>query len=676
MIPDAPPAIAPSAGAQADAAALFDRYAAELSMALRIRRTEQKLLALFSEGKLFGTVHTCIGQEFIAVAVGRALRADDIVFSNHRGHGHFLATGGTTLELIAEVMGKEAGICLGRGGSQHLQKGRYYSNGIQGGIVPVTAGLALAEKLRGTGAIAVVFIGDGTLGEGALYETLNIASKWELPLLVVCENNLFAQSTSQQQTLAGDICSRATAFGIATRHNSTYDWPVLLADMERSVADVRSGGRPVFHRVDTFRLMAHSKGDDNRPADYVQQHWARDPLAVLEASLAEDPRWANAVHEITRDIEQACVEAERSDFGTVGLPSHMAAGVAWQPLNFEPEKVVISIRRALDRALAADGRVLLLGEDIESPYGGAFKCTTELSVKFPGRVRNTPISELAIVGIGNGLALGGMLPVVEIMFGDFVTLALDQWVNHAGKFSYMFADKVTTPVVIRTPMGGKRGYGATHSQSLERLLVGVPGTQVLCLHHRYSPDQLYQTLFETIDRPTIVIENKLLYGKTVSATPPPGYELLADNESFPVVRLRPAIAPDLTIVAIGAMSLDVEEVVATLFEEDERTGDVFMPTRLYPFDVGCLVESLRQTRRLLVVEEGQGFAGLGAEIIAAAVQAMGTLGIRCDRVYAAPVPIPAARPLEAACLPGAAAILAAARGLLDGGSGPAPGGPQ
>ena len=269
----------------------FGRFGPELRTALLIRRTEQKLLTLFAEGKLFGTVHTCIGQEFSAVAVGRSLAANDTVFSNHRGHGHFLATGGTVEELIAEVMGKETGICKGRGGSQHLQKGRYFSNGIQGGIVPVTAGLAMAHTLRGSGGIATVFIGDGTLGEGSLYETLNIASKWELPLLVICENNLFAQSTSQSETLAGDICARAAAFGITTRWHTTYDWQDLFAGIKDSIDDVRRTSRPVFHRVDTFRLMAHSKGDDNRPADYVQSHWDRDPLATLERALADDPRW-------------------------------------------------------------------------------------------------------------------------------------------------------------------------------------------------------------------------------------------------------------------------------------------------------------------------------------------------------------------------------------------------
>lgn len=641
----------------------FTQFGAELRTALLIRRTEQKLLALFAEGKLFGTVHTCIGQEFSAVAVGRSLTADDTVFSNHRGHGHFLATGGTVAELVAEVMGKETGICKGRGGSQHLQKGRYFSNGIQGGIVPVTAGLAMAQKLRGTGCIATVFIGDGTLGEGSLYETLNIASKWELPLLVICENNLYAQSTSQSETLAGDICARAEAFGITTRSHTTYDWQDLFVGIKDSIDDVRRTSRPVFHRVDTFRLMAHSKGDDNRPADYVQSHWDRDPLALLERTLADDPRWQALQKEVDDEVARAAEAAERAAFGTIEPPSSADVGVSWRPLDFSEERTVRSVQRGLDAALAADERVILIGEDIESPYGGAFKCTDELSARYPGRVRNTPISELAIVGIGNGLALGGFRPVVEIMFGDFVTLALDQWVNHAAKFAFMFADKVTVPLVVRTPMGGKRGYGATHSQSLERHVVGLPGTRVLCLHHRYPAAELYRAIFDAPDTPTFVMENKVLYGKMASAVVPNGYSLSLSDERFPTVRLSPPDSPQLTVVAIGGIGVDTEEALARLFLEHEATADLFLPTQLYPFNVECLMDSLRSTGRLLVVEEGQGFASVGAEIVARVSEMLSPALRAVNRISAAEHAIPASRPLEGASLPGVDRILAAAVGL-------------
>ena len=188
------------------------------------------------------------------------------------------------------------------------------------------------------------------------------------------------------------------------------------------------------------------------------------------------------------------------------------------------------------------------------------------------------------------------------MFGDFMTLCTDQWINHAAKFRFMYYDKVKVPVILRTPMGGKRGYAATHSQSIEKHFVGLPDTQVLCLNHRYSPTLLYKKLFETVDRPTLVIENKILYGQNVSPEPPPGFDLIFTNEAFPTARLKPDTnghgSADITIVAIGGVGVDAEEAAVRLFQDDEVIVDLFMPTRLYPFDVGVLEESLKQTRRL------------------------------------------------------------------------------
>src|SRR5262249_23200481 len=158
---------------------------------LLIRSVEERLLALFAEGKLFGTVHTCSGQEWTGVAVATALQEGDLLFSNHRGHGHYLARTDDGEGLSAEVMGQRKGRCRRGGGRQHMCAKGFFSNGIQGGIVPVAAGLALAQKLQELPNITVVFIGDGTLGEGVLYETLNIAAKWELPLLIVLENNFY-----------------------------------------------------------------------------------------------------------------------------------------------------------------------------------------------------------------------------------------------------------------------------------------------------------------------------------------------------------------------------------------------------------------------------------------------------------------------------------------------------
>ena len=628
------------------------QYGGEIRVALTIRLAEQRLLELFSEGKLFGTIHTCIGQEFVPVAVSRCLKDQDTVFSNHRCHGHFLAYCGNIKGLIGEIMGKTLGVCGGRGGSQHLHQNHFFSNGILGGTTPVSNGLAFGHQLSNTDGIAVTYIGDGALGEGVLYESMNIASKWQLPVLFVCENNGYAQSTSQTQTLAGSITARAQAVGIETSQSDTWDWPALFSAMRESIDQVRASGRPRFHQVDTYRLMAHSKGDDNRPQEQVASYWEKDPIEKLARQYAADSRWQSMIEQIKTEIDQAVAEAESCDFGQIEFPKPAPAeeALTWHIARFDRERVVASVRRGLEETMAHNEKVVLVGEDIESPYGGAFKCTQGLSERFPNRVRNSPISEAAIVGLGTGLALSAMCPVVEIMFGDFLTLAADQWINHAAKFAWIYNDQVSVPLVIRTPMGGKRGYAATHSQSIEKHFLGLPGTLVLCLHHRMSPAKLYLDLLKSIDRPTLVIENKILYGQWAHCDPPDGFDLQHTAERFPTARLQPQSPPDLTMIALGGISLEAEQALLALFENEEIVVDLFLPSRLYPFDVAVFEQSLTDTRRLLVVEEGQGFVSMSSEILAQVAERFGHLNVAARRLTAAPVPIPAARPLEEACL--------------------------
>ncbi|HEX4123513.1 MAG TPA: thiamine pyrophosphate-dependent enzyme [Tepidisphaeraceae bacterium] len=634
--------------------------------AMLIRAVEKRLLDLFSQGKLFGTVHTCIGQEWIGVAVAEALEPGDLIFTNHRGHGHYLARTDDVDGLIAEVMGKQSGMCGGRGGSQHMCHGGVFSNGIQGGIVPVSAGLAMAHKLRGDDKIAVVYIGDGTLGEGALYETLNIASKWGLPLLVVLESNGYAQSTNQRQTLAGDICARAEAFGIETGHADTWNVPGLISAAAAAAKSVRKRRAPFFLQVDTYRLMAHSKGDDDRDKGEVGSFWDRDPITIF---TKEDPvRQAEIESAIGLRVDDAVARADAAPYTTATPvdeavpPLHVPH---WSPTSIaQPDRMVSLIHAALGRGLARDPRIVLIGEDIEGPYGGAFKVTRDLSLQYPGRVRNTPISEAAIVGIGNGLALGGMVPVCEIMFGDFLTLCADQLINHASKFRYMYNDQVHVPLIVRTPMGGKRGYGPTHSQSLEKHFLGLPGTRMLALHHRFDPGLIYDRLLETVDRPTIVIENKLLYGQKVSDQAPAGFVLEHSDDAYPDTRLRPEGRADLTILCYGGMLMDVEKAVERLFDEHEIACEIICPTQLYPLNPWPVIESVRASGRLLIVEEGLSFAAFGAEVVAQVMESAPRLLGPVRRLASPRHPIPSSGPLEKALLPSASHVVEAALELI------------
>ena len=258
-----------------------------------IRRFEESLLDLFSQGKLVGTTHTYIGQEANGVGVIDHLDPEvDTIFSNHRCHGHYLAFTDDAFGLLCEVMGKAPGVCGGKGGSQHLCKGNFYSNGVLGSIVPVATGIGLAEKRKGTGAVSTVFLGDGTLGEGVTYESLNMASLWKLPVFFVVENNHYAQSTPVELELAGSITARAAAFGVETEELATTDVEEIHEAAGRAVARIRETGEPFFLVLDTYRFSPHSKGDDNRDPAEIEERRQRDPLTVAGARLDESERRA------------------------------------------------------------------------------------------------------------------------------------------------------------------------------------------------------------------------------------------------------------------------------------------------------------------------------------------------------------------------------------------------
>ncbi len=330
-----------------------------------------------------------------------------------------------------------------------------------------------------------------------------------------------------------------------------------------------------------------------------------------------------------------------------------------------------SLRRALHTILADDPRALLLGEDILDPYGGAFKVTQGLSTRFPDRVFTTPISEAAIVGVSVGLALRGWRPIAEIMFGDFVTLAADQLINHAAKYAAMYNGQVRVPLVVRTPMGGGRGYGPTHSQSLERLFFGIPHLTVLAPAHVHDAGALLLAA-AAAEGPVLFVENKLLYPQPLLLGAGAGVlrrSERVDAYGYPVVRLANYAAreqPDVTIAAYGGMSRLLVEVLARLAAEEVRVLAV-LPTCISPLDEAPLAAAAGESGRLLLVEESQAAFGWGAEVaarlLAAPVGAPGAQ-LRLARLGAQPTVIPAARELEDAVLVTAAAVEEALLALL------------
>lgn len=335
--------------------------------------------------------------------------------------------------------------------------------------------------------------------------------------------------------------------------------------------------------------------------------------------------------------------------------------------------VLESLNRGLHAAFAADERVYLIGEDLLDPYGGAFKVSRGLSTQYPQRVWTSPVSEAAIVGVGAGLALRGLRPVVELMFGDFSTLAADQIINSIAKFPGMYNRAASVPLVIRTPMGGRRGYGPTHSQTLEKLYLGVPGLRVLAANALSDPGDLLKDVILNEDDPTLFIENKVLYPKPVlDSAALSDFEIeitQTGNAPTHTLRLKGAPAPNLSLAAYGYMAELAREALLQLAFEHEIFCELVVPTRLSPLPAdgsldAALAASLARSGRLLTIEEGTYTLGWGAELLARAAGQFGPRLLAARRVAAAEAPIPAARNLEDAALPGLEHITAAAREMV------------
>ena len=312
--------------------------------------------------------------------------------------------------------------------------------------------------------------------------------------------------------------------------------------------------------------------------------------------------------------------------------------------------------------------VYLLGEDILDPYGGAFKITKGLSTRWPERVLTTPVSEPALFGVAAGMALRGYRPILEIMFGDFIALGFDQIVNGIAKFHDMFDGNVRVPLVVRAPMGGGRGYGPTHSQSLEKLLLGVPGITVVAAN---ECQDLAALLREAVadDDPVFLIENKLMYGRP-NRRPVEGrigeLECRETDSRYPALLFSGNGFADATatIVTYGGMLPVALDAAVALILEDEIFTEVVALGQLLPLDLEPVLESLARTGAVVTLEEGTLTAGVGAEI-AARVQgeAWDDLKAPVRRVAAADSAIPAAGALEASMLPGVQDVVDAVRSI-------------
>ena len=620
--------------------------------ALRIRLVEETFLELFSLGKMNGTVHTCVGQELSAVAVCHFLNESDWVTSNHRCHGHFISKTGNWRGLIDELMGLKSGVCGGIGSSQHLYAEGFLSNGIQGSLMPVGTGIALHKKLAMDNDIAVSFLGEGTLGEGVLYEAFNLASLHSVPQLFVCENNFYSQSTPQASSVAGSIIDRANSFGIKTFECNTWE-SIDLFNIVRDAIDYVRKGQPAFVNIQTYRLNAHSKGDDDRDIKEIDYFKSRDPLNLaLEKEI-----WRKKKDEIEQEIRTHIQEVSQAKTQKLvychdQLPRFKEGLLL--PIKNDKIRMVQALNKAYSGSLA--NGAFLIGEDIVDPYGGAFKVTKGFSDKYPDQVFASSISEGGMVGVSIGMALMGTQSFTEIMFGDFMTLAFDQLVNNASKMHHMYNFQVDVPLRIRTPMGGKRGYGPTHSQSLEKFLVGIDNVLTIALSSLHDPEISIAEL-DKFMCPVVIIENKLDYGRVLWQGTDL-YKSYREDKPFGGLILSPnGYDPTITVVSYGESARHVADNLGAFFEETDELAELVCLTQLHPMDLSLVKRSVDKTKRILVIEDGSVNFGIGSEVLAKLIEE----GIHLDfakRIGSEPYPIPSVNELELQILPTIDSIVA------------------
>ena len=632
--------------------------------AILIREFENLLLSLYSEGKLNGTVHTCVGQELTAVYAGKYARKEDTFFSNHRGHGHYIAKTNDVRGLLAEILGKVSGCSSGFGGSQHLYfDEEFYSNGIQGGMTPVASGFAFSKAMRGSNGISFVFIGDGTLGEGTLYESFNLAALFNVPVVFILENNKYAQSTSFDNSFRGSTQKRVEGFGIPYFRTNIWD-ELSMDDTFNSVIELVRTGSPALIEVESYRLNSHSKGDDNRDPDEIEHFKTRDLLNVFEI---ENPEIAGSIRKDVIEYLDGLLEEIIKDETLTIIEPHskvLNQGVDFEVLHLQSDNLRVNeiLYRSFSEYFNENKDVVMIGEDIEykslgtaSGYGGAFKVTKDLSEMYVNRVKNTPISESAITGFAIGMALQKRTSIVEIMFGDFVTLTVDQIIQHASKFGSMFKNDLSLPFILRTPMGGRRGYGPTHSQSLEKLFFGLPNVRVIALNYRILNVDILTSLYRSVSKPTIIIENKVDYTLKPSESLIRTHTYSRSIDDLPTLVIKPkGMKSEVTIFTYGGCLQEVEAAAELLYLEHELAVEIICPLLISPINIYPIFCSVKETSKLLTIEEGSSFSGLGSEIIAQ----LSVEGVKFERVrqFGNENVLPSSFPAEISLLPNRVSI--------------------
>jgi 2-oxoisovalerate dehydrogenase E1 component len=646
-----------------------------LRMMLLIRRCEEQLAKSHQRGLIHGACHTYVGQEAIAVGVCAHLSADDVVFSTHRGHGHALAKGVSPEKLIAELYGRTSGCSHGRGGSMHLfapEVGLMGTSGIVGPCILQAAGAGYSFKLRKTNLVGVAFFGDGAVNNGAFHEGLNLASIWKLPVLFVCENNQYATEVPFSYAAANpSVASRAANYGLPGIEVDGNDVLAIHDAAREALERARHDGGPTLLECRTYRTRAHAEGMGDftyRTRDEVEEWKSRCPIRrlrehLLHSKLASEGELAALESQIMGEIDAAHTAAEKAPWPeSASAATHVYAEPVRRiptPSGSDTRREISfmqATREALSHEMANNPRIFVLGEGI-GKRGGNFKTTAGLYDRFgPERLCDTPICERGFVGLGGGAALTGSRPVIDFMFADFVLDAVGEIVNQIAKIHYMSDGRIKMPILLRGCIGIGHSAATHHSGNYYSMYAHFPGLRVVVPSTPYdAKGLLYHAL--RCDDPVIFLEHRELL-PLKGSVPEGDYEIPFGQAS--IVRE----GKDVSVVALALMlqrSLNATEVLGA----EGVSVELIDPRTVAPLDVETILQSLRKTGRLLIVDEAFGPYGIGAEIAAqVSDQGFNDLDAPIRRLNGAHTPTPYSPPLENAVVPNVDAIVLAIRDLL------------
>jgi 2-oxoisovalerate dehydrogenase E1 component len=680
-----------------------------------IRRFEERVLRLKDQDLVYGPVHTSIGQEAVAAGVASALRAGDKISGSHRAHHHYLAKvlsalrpadynplrDGLTLEmkhavevLLAEIMGLSEGCCGGRGGSMHLYHaagGVIGTNAIVAGGVPHATGAAWADKYLGHDNVTVCFFGEGGIYQGVVHESSNLAALWRAPIIYLIENNQYSVATTPRESCSASIkCAVGAAYDMPAMQVDGMDPLAVKLAVEHAVSTGRTG-LPCYLETQTYRYFHHAgklAGSAYGYRDKAEEiEWRkRDPLELCirqltRLGLLDEERRQLLVKNADECLEEAvahCTETQRD--GTVIVRESLwpdaasltdglrdDAGLAGGPF-LEAEEVECSeeirysdaIAGVTGRWLEKDPCAVVIGEDVANLGGGAYGATKGLAEKFPGRVRNTPISEAGFSGLACGAAMNGLHPVVEIMFSSFVLVAADQLLNQIGQLRHIYGGNVDMPVVVRTRVAAGLGYGVQHSLDPVALFSLFPGWRIFVPTTPFDYIGLFNAAMHS-KSPTLIVEQHEFYAQRGKIPAGPADYLVRPGRAK-IVRQ----GEDATVVAYGYMVTLALEAARQLEAEGVRIEVIDLRTLdEAALDYESIGKSLKKTNVLVTADQAPATNSVGPKIAAECLRRFFyDFEIPPGFVTGPNVSIPVSRRLEKLCLPGASQIAETVRAVL------------